>query len=199
MRKALSVKAIEAFKPKVKRYEVHDILCPGFSLRVFPTGRKVFSVKYRYGLTQRRLPIGVHPRISLAEARNKAIEALRLVDEGIDPAARRRQLSMTFESVCADFIRQYARPRNRSWREAERIMDREFVSVFGQRDIREIKRHDIIELMDGAMDWGHPIRLTAFTPTCASFSTGAWSAASSKHRPLPGPSRPLASSPATGC
>jgi integrase len=154
MRKALSVKAIEAFKPKVKRYEVHDLLCPGFSLRVFPTGRKVFTVKYRYGLTQRRLPIGVHPRISLAEARNKALEALRLVDEGIDPAARRRQLSMTVESVCADFIRQYARPRNRSWREAERIMDREFVSVFGQRDIREIKRHDIIELMDAAIERG---------------------------------------------
>ena len=75
MRKALSVKAIEAFKPKVKRYEVHDLLCPGFSLRVFPTGRKVFSVKYRYGLKQRRLPIGVHPRISLADARNKALEA----------------------------------------------------------------------------------------------------------------------------
>ncbi len=44
MRKALSVKAIEAFKPEVKRYEVHDLLCPGFSLRVFATGRKVFSV-----------------------------------------------------------------------------------------------------------------------------------------------------------
>jgi integrase len=154
MRKALSVKAIEAFKPKVKRYEVHDLLCPGFSLRVFPTGRKVFTVKYRYGLTQRRLPIGVHPRITLAEARNKALEALRLVDEGIDPAARRRQLSMTVESVCADFIRQYARPRNRSWREAERIMAREFVSVFGKRDIREIKRHDIIELMDAAIERG---------------------------------------------
>jgi integrase len=111
-------------------------------------------VKYRYGLTQRRLPIGVHPRISLAEARNKALEALRLVDEGIDPAARRRQLSMIVESVCADFIRQYARPRNRSWREAERIIDREFVSVYGQRDIREIKRHDIIELMDGAIERG---------------------------------------------
>lgn len=156
MRKALSVKAIEAFKPKVKRYEVHDLLCPGFSLRVFPTGRKVFTVKYRYGLTQRRLPLGVHPRISLAEARNKALEALRLVDEGIDPAARRRQLSMTVESVCADFIRQYARPRNRSWREAERILQREFVSAYGQRDIREIKRHDIIELMDAAIERGAP-------------------------------------------
>lgn len=153
MRKALSVKAIEAFKPKVKRYEVHDLLCPGFSLRVFPTGRKVFSVKYRYGLKQRRLPIGVHPRISLAEARNKALEALRLVDEGIDPAARRRQLSMTVESVCADFIEKYAK-RNRSWRETERILQREFVSVHGQRDVREIKRHDIIDLMDGAIERG---------------------------------------------
>ncbi|MES2175448.1 MAG: tyrosine-type recombinase/integrase [Pseudomonadota bacterium] len=154
MRKALSVKGIEAFKPEVKRYEVHDILCPGFSLRVFPTGRKVFTVKYRYGLKQRRLPIGVHPRISLAEARNKAIEALRLVDEGIDPAARRRQLGMNVEAICGDFIRQYARPRNRSWKEAERIMQREFVSVYGQRDIREITRHDIIELMDGAIERG---------------------------------------------
>jgi integrase len=154
MRKALSVKAIEAFKPQVKRYEVHDLLCPGFSLRVFPTGKKVFTVKYRYGLKQRRLPIGVHPRISLAEARNKALEALRLVDEGIDPAARRRTLGMNVESICADFIRQYARPRNRSWKEAERILQREFVSVHGRRDIREIKRYDILEMMDGAIERG---------------------------------------------
>ena len=105
MRKALSVKAMEALKPKIKRYEVNDLLCPGFSLRVFPTGRKVFTVKYRYGLKQRRLPLGVHPRISLAEARNKALEALRLVDEGIDPTARRRQLGMNVESICGDFIR----------------------------------------------------------------------------------------------
>lgn len=154
MRKALSIKSIEAFKPQVKRYEVHDLLCPGFSLRVFPTGRKVFTVKYRYGLKQRRLPIGVHPRISLAQARDKALEALRLVDEGIDPAARRRQLNMNVEAICADFIRQYARPRNRSWKEAERILQREFVTVHGQRDIRAIKRHDILELMDGAIERG---------------------------------------------
>lgn len=154
MRKALSAKAIEAFKPQVKRYEVHDLLCPGFSLRVFPTGRKVFSLKYRYGLKQRRLPLGVYPRLSLAQARDKALEALRLVDEGIDPAARRRQLGMNVEAICSDFIRQYARPRNRSWKEAERILQREFVAVHGQRDIREIRRADILEMMDGAIERG---------------------------------------------
>ena len=138
MRKALSVKTIEALKPQAKRYEVHDLLCPNFSLRVFPTGRKVFTVKYRHGLKQRRLSLGVHPRISLADARSNAIEVLRLVDDGGDPAARSRQLNKNVENVCADFIRQYARPRNRSWKETERILGREFVDVHGQRDIREI-------------------------------------------------------------
>ena len=154
MRKALSAKAIEAFKPQVKRYEVHDLLCPGFSLRVYPTGRKVFTVKYRYGLKQRRLPLGVYPRLSLSQARDKALEALRLVDGGVDPAARRRQLGMRVETICDDFIRQYARPRNRSWKEAERILQREFVAVHGQRDIRDIRRPDILELMDGAIERG---------------------------------------------
>jgi integrase len=154
MRKALSAKTIEAFKPMVKRYEIHDLLCPGFSLRVYPTGRKVFTVKYRYGLKQRRLPLGVYPRLSLSQAREKAIEALRLVDGGTDPAARRRQLGMRVEAICDDFIRQYARPRNRSWKEAERILGREFVAVHGQRDIREIGRSDILELMDCAIERG---------------------------------------------
>lgn len=154
MRKALNVKTIEALKPQAKRYEVHDLLCPNFSLRVFPTGRKVFTVKYRFGLKQRRLSLGVHPRISLTDARNKAIEVLRLVDDGGDPAARTRQLSKDVETVCRDFIRQYARPRNRSWKETERILGREFVAVHGQRDIREIDRHDILELIDGAVERG---------------------------------------------
>lgn len=154
MRKALNAKAIEALKPSAKRYEVHDLLCPGFSVRVYPTGRKVFTVKYRYGLKQRRLPLGIHPRLALADARARAMEALRQVDEGIDPSVNRRQLNMRVEAICADFIRQYARPRNRSWQEAERIIKREFVAAHGQQDIRKITRSDILGLIDAAIERG---------------------------------------------
>jgi integrase len=154
MRKALTAKTNDALKPREKRYEVPDALCPGFSVRVTPQGQKTFNVKYRYGIRQRRLKLGVYPRITLGEAREQAMAALRQVDDGIDPHCRRRQLNLRVEAVVADFIRQYARPRNRSWREAERILNREFVSMHGQRDIRQVTRADILEMTDRAIERG---------------------------------------------
>lgn len=67
MRKSLTARTIDALKPQAKRYEIHDLLCPGFSIRVFPTGRKVFTVKYRYGANQRRMKVGIYPRVNLSE------------------------------------------------------------------------------------------------------------------------------------
>lgn len=154
MRQAFTAKSLDALKPKAKRYEVHDVYCPGMSVRVSVQGQKVFSVKFRYGLAQKRMKLGVYPRISLATAREKAIEILRQVDEGIDPTKRRRTANMKVESVCRDFIRLHAAPRNKSWREAERILEREFIATFGQRDIREIKRFDVLETMDAALARG---------------------------------------------
>lgn len=154
MQKALTNKTLEALKPQEKRYEVHDLLCPGMSVRISTQGQKVFTVKFRYGLAQKRMKLGVFPRITLATAREKAIDILRQVDEGIDPTKRRRTANMKVESVCRDFIRLHAQPRNKSWREAERILEREFITTFGQRDIREIKRFDVLEMMDAALARG---------------------------------------------
>lgn len=150
MRKALTDKSLKALKPKAKRYEVHDLLCPGFSARVSVRGRISFSVKYRYGTKQKRFSCGIYPRVSLAKAREIALEVLRQVDEGIDPARRRRQIDLTVEAVVGDFVKIYACPNNRSWKEAQRVLNRELVSVHGQRDIRKISRKDVLEIMDAA-------------------------------------------------
>lgn len=154
MQKALTNKTLEALKPQAKRYEVHDLYCPGMSVRVSPTGTIIFNVKFRYGILQKRMKLGVYPRISLGTAREKAIDVLRQVDEGIDPTKRRRTVDMKVESVCREFIRLHAQARNKSWREAERILYRELIGTFGQRDIREIKRFDVLELMDAAVARG---------------------------------------------
>ena len=154
MRKALSDKAVQSLKPQAKRYEVRDCHCPGFGIRVSPEGRKTFFECYRYGSKQRRLKLGVYPRTTLAKARDKALDALRQVDEGIDPAGRRRQPGLIVEAVVADFIRQYAKPRNRNWRETERTLIRELVALFGQRDIRTVVRSHILEIVDAAIERG---------------------------------------------
>jgi hypothetical protein len=90
MRNSLSDKTISALKPQVRRYEVRDIHLPNFGVRVSTTGSKRFFVAYRHGPRQKRMAIGVYPRTTLAVARQKAMDALRQVDEGIDPAGRRR-------------------------------------------------------------------------------------------------------------
>jgi integrase len=154
MRKALTDKTLNALKPHTKRYEVHDLYCPGLSVRVTPEGRKTFTLKYRYSVKQKRLTIGVYPRMPLAKARERAMDYLRQVDEGVDPSQRRRQPGYKVRTIVEDFIRQHAKPRNRKWRENERVLDREFVAVFGDRDIREIKRADVLEIMDAAMERG---------------------------------------------
>lgn len=144
MQKALTNKSLKAVKAQAKRYEVHDLYCPGMSVRVSTQGTNVFTVKFRYGIAQKRMKLGVYPRISLGTAREKAVDILRQVDEGIEPTKRRRSADMKVESVCREFIRLHAQPRNKSWREAERILQREFIATFGQRDIREI---------NGSMFW----------------------------------------------
>jgi integrase len=154
VRKALTDKTIQALKPRKGVYDVHDMHCPGLTIRVFESGLRSFALRYRYGTKQRRYGLGRYPVVSLVKAREKAIEALRQVEEGIDPSRRRRQPDMQVEAICAAFIRQYAKPRNRNWRETERILDREFVAVHGQRDIRQIKRHDVLEIMDAALERG---------------------------------------------
>lgn len=152
--KALTDKTIAALKPGIKRYEVHDLRCPGLTFRVERSGRKAFYVRFRYGLEQKHPKLGSYPRMSLATAREKANDWLRQVEEGIDPTKRKRSSDMKVQAVCGEFIRLHAQARNKSWREAERILEREFVGTFGQRDIREIKRFDVLEIMDAAVARG---------------------------------------------
>jgi integrase len=154
MQKAITTKTVEALKAAAQRYEVHDLICPGLTLRVSPSSRKTFNVKFRHGLQQKRMTLGVYPRMTLATAREKALDILRQVDEGIDPTKQRRTADKRVESVCREFIRLHAQKRNKSWREAERILEREFIGPFGQRDIRDIKRYDVLEIMDAAIDRG---------------------------------------------
>lgn len=154
MKKALTNKTLEALKPTGKRYAVHDTHCPGLVVRVNANGTKTFAATYRYGLRQRRLTLGSYPIITLGEARDKARAAFREVLEGVDPQAVRRRKDMTLREGVDAFIEQYAKPRNKAWRESERVLKRELVTRFGERDLTMMTRADILEAADAAIGRG---------------------------------------------
>ncbi len=71
---------------------VWDTDLKGFFLRVYPSGRRVYAVKYRLGPLQRIFTIGVHGSPYTPEmARDAADAALRRVAEGEDPATIKKE------------------------------------------------------------------------------------------------------------
>jgi integrase len=185
MAKALTAASIEKAKPNPdKRQEIPDGLLAGLYLIVQPSGSKSWAVRYRRGTKPRKHTLGPYPTLGLLEAREQARKALLRVQAGGDPGLekkieRRRAIDGkdSFEAVARLFIERHQRKKNRSWREAARLLGiipdpderdsddpKTFVLVKNSITVRwrdqrvsEIKKADIIALLDDTVDRGAPI------------------------------------------
>jgi hypothetical protein len=72
-------------KPRGKPYKLFD--GAGLYLEVTPNGARYWRLKYRFGGKEKRLALGVYPRVSIAEARERRDCAHRLLRDGGDPSA----------------------------------------------------------------------------------------------------------------
>jgi hypothetical protein len=146
--------------PEVGRVEYFDAEFPSFGLRVTETGAKSWFLYYRVGQRQRRLTLGRYPTVELDGARKAARKARVQVDEGIDPAfvraERKTKRIDTVGEVVDEFIERYAKPRNRSWRQTERLFGRDVLKPWGRVPIQAITKRDVRHLIDRIVDRGSP-------------------------------------------
>lgn len=63
----------------------------GLHLIIRPNGSKHWQLRYRFLNKEKTLSLGKYPRVSLAEARSRKVDAMRLLDSDIEPSARRRE------------------------------------------------------------------------------------------------------------
>jgi integrase len=144
-----------------------DALPGSFGLRVFASGVKSWQIMYRVPrrdgtLKQKRLALATYPAFGLSEARELAREALKKVARGADPAEDRKVIRAklaampTVEEAAREFIEHYAKPRNRSWRETQRIFERYVFPVWGERLLPTITKSDVADLLTAIAAGGAP-------------------------------------------
>lgn len=151
--RGLTARQVEAAQPRAERYELSD---GGGALRlvVFPSGAKSWALRYRVGRRTRKHTLGKFPALGLKDARDLAGEALRRVAKGGDPGAEkiaeRRRVRDTVKALADQWVEQRQRPNNgaRYVAEVERILEQYVTPKIGSRDIAEITRRDVFDLLD---------------------------------------------------
>lgn len=144
-----------------RRIELWDNRVPGFGLRIAAGGAKTFVVMYRIRGRKRRLTLGRYPLLSLAEARQRALTALAQAARGVDPGESVLAASgerHRFEDVAAAFVAMHCSRHNRenTRRETERQLHTIFLPVWQKRDIAEIGRMDVLDVLDRLVARGTP-------------------------------------------
>jgi integrase len=122
----------------------------GLALRV---GRgKSWTLHYSQGGKRKRLTLGAYPATSLAAARRKALEAKAQIEEGHAPGAKGAD---TLRAICEEWLGRAAPKRSKDW--YEKTLARLVFPALGARPIGDIRRSEIVRLLDRIEDENGPV------------------------------------------
>jgi integrase len=141
----------KAAKPKDKKYKLSD--GEGLYLEILPTGGKYWRLKYRLHGKEKRLGLGVYPKISVQKARKEKERIRDQLSVGIDPLVQKTQKKReaAFERVQTfqEVAREWHSKGVGTWdpRYAKTVMHRlekYTFGEFGQFPLNEIKPTTIL-------------------------------------------------------
>lgn len=118
----------------------------GLALRVTNKGSKSWTWLFTWGGKRVRMTFGTYPTISLARARTKADEAKAQLADGHDPRAALAKPD-TLQAVCEDWGHHEA-GKLRTGKDRMAALQRLVYPAFGNRPIADVRRGDIIRLLD---------------------------------------------------
>jgi len=166
MARGLTDIAIRNLKPGKVRREIPDPGQHGLYVVVQPSGHKSFAVRYRCGGKPRKMTL--QAGISLAAARKATADALHKLSLGSDPGALEQQrkdaerkaaheaAGNTFQAVADNYLRREgSKLRSEAWRRG--ILERLVFPTLGPRPVHEVRRRDIVELLDKIEDERGPV------------------------------------------
>jgi integrase len=155
MKSRLTDAVVKRTKPPTEgQVDIFDSGYPGLALRVSYGGRKTWSMFYRQHGRPRRLALGIYPVMSLAEARETWRRVRREVQSGRAPE-RALAGPTSFAAIAAEWLER-DQAKNRSAKEAKRIIDKYVLPRWATVGFADVTRRDVRELIDGIVDRGTP-------------------------------------------
>jgi integrase len=148
--KNLTDSMVRAAQVMTNRYDLFDAKTRGLGLRVGTGGTKSFFVMRRVNGQMQRRTIGAYPDLSLADARKIAEKELSLMSHGETETPNKARL---FREVYTDWIDR-DQAENRTVQQVCNAMELHVLPKFGKRRISDIRKTDVIILIDGITDAG---------------------------------------------
>lgn len=161
-------KMISNLKAKETMYQVRE--GEGFGVRVLPSGLRIFIFVYTIAGKRRQMNLGDYPIITLTKARERLYAVKLELANGKDPqevgfewhknperdkqkAAKVKEdekKNPTVKTLAKDYMEKHAKKHKResSWTEDERLLNKDIIPRWGNRKASDIKRRDIIALLD---------------------------------------------------
>ena len=155
----LTDRLLRTLRAEGQRRQLMDTAVPNFGVRVSPSGRIVFFVRYRIGRQSRRYNLDTYPNLALGDARNEARGVLHRAYQGQDPQRERLHVrrAATFGDLAAEYIDRHARPNLRSWETEVRVLEKDLLPAWRNLPAHLITAADVRLLLDGIVDRGAPV------------------------------------------
>lgn len=132
----------------------------GLYLKVTPTGTKSWVFRFRTGDKQRYHGLGSADVLSLAEARDKALECRKMRLNGIDPidAKKQHRIATQLEAARAisfeDCAKQYIEAHKSAWKNAkhawqwEQTLSKYAYPVFGKLPVADVTFDLVLKVLE---------------------------------------------------
>ena len=149
----LSIKHIKAHNKRII-YWCKGL--PGFGLRVTPKGTKTWIYAYKYQDKSKTLSLDTYPKLSLADARKKYIEAKDRRDRGFDPSQQKVKVGDTYKvkDLVSTYITYCQRTGKKNWQRELQCFKRDLLPVIGHKKVHLVTHEDIMSVINPIIDRG---------------------------------------------
>ena len=183
-RAKLTRRVVDSTTPEAERFILWDSDLPGFGLRVEPSGRKTFIVRYRVGGgragLRRQMTLGRLGVVTPDQARTEAKRILALAATGQDPAGERQhgRSEATIAELWQDYLADVGPTKRLSTLSNDRSRFGAHIGpLLGHRKVSAISRADV-ERFRNAVEQGKTARDIRTGPHGRSIVRGGSGAAS---------------------